>query len=161
MEVVIEKYCDSDIKEMIDVWNEVVEEGVAFPQTEPLKIETGKDFFEKQDFTGVAKFNGKVVGLYILHPNNVGRCGHHSNASYAVSSRLRGMKIGEKLVKHSLEKAKELGYRLLVFNAVVKGNDRAIKLYNKLGFQKVGEIPDGFLLKDGTYKDTIIFYHTL
>ena len=105
--------------------------------------------------------NGEVAGLYILHPNNVGRCGHHANASYAVSSKMRGIKIGEGLVKHSLKTARELGYRILIFNAVVKGNDRAIQLYTKLGFQRVGVIPGGFLLKSGVYQDIYVYYHVL
>ena len=122
---------------------------------------TGVEFFGKQDFIGVAKVNGEVAGLYILHPNNVGRCGHHANASYAVSSKMRGIKIGEGLVKHSLKTARELGYRILIFNAVVKGNDRAIQLYTKLGFQRVGVIPGGFLLKSGVYQDIYVYYHVL
>lgn len=161
MEVIIKEFTKDDIKDVIRVWNEVVEEGTAFPQIETLDEKSGIEFFSRQDFTGVAKADGKVAGLYILHPNNVGRCAHHANASYAVSSGLRGHKIGEKLVTHSIKKANELGYRLLIFNAVVKGNERAISLYNKLGFHKVGEIPNGFLLKSGEYRDTMIFYHEL
>ncbi len=147
--------------DLILIWNEVVDEGTAFPQMEDLTKESAKDFFESQDYVGVAKVNGRIEGLYILHPNNVGRCGHQANASYAVRAKVRGCKIGERLVKDSLERAKEFGYRLLIFNAVVKGNERAIKLYNKLGFVKVGEIPGGFLLKDGNYQDTMMFYHTI
>ena len=49
---------------------------------------------------------GEIVGLYILHPNNVGRCGHICNASYAVKSQLRGHHIGEALVKHCMEQGK-------------------------------------------------------
>ena len=161
MDILIEEYKDTDLKDMITVWNEVVEDGVAFPQDEPLTEQTGAAFFEKQDFVGVARYDGNVVGLYILHPNNVGRCGHHANASYAVRKNMRGLKIGEKLVGHSLKKAKELHYKLLIFNAVVKGNDSAIHLYKKLGFTKVGEIPQGFLLKNGVFQDIIIFYHEL
>ena len=74
---------------------------------------------------------------------------------------MRGKKIGESLVQDCLRKAKELGYRLLIFNAVVKGNDRAIRLYEKLGFQRVGTIPGGFLLKTGEYQDIFVYYHTL
>ena len=59
------------------------------------------------------------------------------------------------------EKAKELGYRILIFNAVVKGNDRAIQLYTKLGFQRVGVIPGGYLLKNGVYQDIYVYYHVL
>ena len=83
---------------MIPIWNEIVEEGIAFPQEECLDMESGKAFFASQSYTGVAENDGKIVGLYILHPNNVGRCGHICNASYAVSSACRGQHIGEKLV---------------------------------------------------------------
>ena len=45
--------------------------------------------------------------------------------------------------------------------SVVDGNDRAIRLYEKLGFQHVGRIPGGFLLKTGVYQDIFVYYHTL
>ena len=111
MEYEIMPYTEADVDAMIEIWNEVVRDGAAFPQLDELNHKTGVEFFGRQDFAGVAKVNGEVAGLYILHPNNVGRCGHHANASYAVSSKMRGMKIGEGLVRHSLEKAKELGVK--------------------------------------------------
>ena len=162
MDILIRKYEDKDLKDMVEIWNEVVEDGAAFPQINSLgSIEEGKKFFESQSFTAVAEAQGKVLGLYILHPNNIGRCGHIANSSYAVKSSSRGMKIGEKLVKHSLKIGKELGFRILQFNAVVKSNIGAINLYEKLGFVKLGTIPEGFLNKDNTYEDIILFYHKL
>lgn len=161
MDILVESYRPDDLAGMIEVWNEVVEEGEAFPQREPLTLESGKEFFAKQDFVGVVRADGQVVGLYILHPNNVGRCGHQCNASYAVSSSLRGQHIGEKLVRDCMQQAARLGYRLLIFNAVVKGNERAIRLYETLGFQRIGMVPGGFQAKDGTYRDTFLYYHTL
>ena len=74
---------------------------------------------------------GDIVGLYILHPNNVGRCGHICNASYAVKLTQRGKHIGEILVTDCLKKAKEIGYGILQFNAVVATNQYALKLYEK------------------------------
>ena len=140
MDVLIRKYEDKDLKDMVEIWNEVVEDGVAFPQINSLSsVEEGKEFFASQSFTAVAEVQGKVLGLYILHPNNVGRCGHIANSSYAVKSSSRGMKIGENLVKHSLEMGKELGFRILQFNAVVKSNIGAINLYEKLGFEYRGK----------------------
>ena len=161
MSVVIREYRDDDVTSMMDMWNEVVREGNAFPQKEPLSYEEAKTFFASQSFTGVAEKDGVPVGLYILHPNNVGRCGHLSNASYAVKSGLRGLRIGERLVRHSLEKAKELGFRVLQFNAVVKTNHCAVHLYEKLGFTKLGTVPQGFLMNDGTYEDIVLFYYSL
>ena len=118
----IRKYEQKDLPEMIAVWNEVVEDGVAFPQEETLTMETGMDFFALQTYTAVAEVAGRVVGLYILHPNNVGRCGHICNASYAVASSCRGLHIGEKLVLDCLEQAAKHGFRVLQFNAVVESN---------------------------------------
>ena len=60
----------------------------------------------------MAEDDGRIVGLYILHPNNVGRCGHICNASYAVKSKCRGQHIGEKLVSDCLLKAKDIGFRM-------------------------------------------------
>ena len=154
----IRKYRKEDLPEMIAVWNEVVEDGIAFPQEECLTEETGAAFFASQSHTGVAEADGKIVGLYILHPNNVGRCGHICNASYAVSSACRGQHIGEKLVLDCLETAKELGFRILQFNAVVESNIHARHLYERLGFTQLGTIPGGFRMKDGHYGNICPYY---
>ena len=98
----IRKYNENDVPAMVRIWNEVVEEGVAFPQLELLDKESGRAFFAAQTYCGVADDNGTVVGLYILHPNNVGRCGHIANASYAVDSACRGKHIGDQLVSDCL-----------------------------------------------------------
>ncbi len=75
--IIVRKYEEKDLPAMIRIWNEVVEDGVAFPQEECLDEKTGAEFFAAQTYTAVAENmeNGQVLGLYILHPNNVGRCG--------------------------------------------------------------------------------------
>lgn len=154
-----EKY----IHEANAVWNRVVDDGVAFPQLERLDERSGIAFFTEQSFTGLAldKNSGELLGLYILHPNNIGRCGHICNASYAVKAGKRGLGIGEALVTHCMAKAAELGFGILQFNAVVASNHSALHLYEKLGFVKLGTIPGGFLMKDGSYQDIIPHYHLL
>ena len=106
--IIVRKYEEKDLPAMIRIWNEVVEDGVAFPQEECLDEKTGAEFFAAQTYTAVAenRENGQVLGLYILHPNNVGRCGHICNASYAVSHGNRGLHIGEKLVKDCVAQGK-------------------------------------------------------
>lgn len=157
----VRQFEDRDIEQSREIWNEVVRDGVAFPQLEELDRESGLEFFHSQSFTGVCEEKGELLGLYILHPNNVGRCGHICNASYAVASKARGRGVGETLVRHCLEKAKELGFRIMQFNAVVSSNAPALKLYAKLGFTQLGTIPGGFLMKDGHYQDIIIHYKKL
>lgn len=163
MHVIIRAYTDKDIAAMNEIWNEVVRDGVAFPQTEYLDAESGRAFFDSQTCCGVAEDadSGRLLGLYILHPNNVGRCGHICNASYAVSSAARGHKIGEALVRDSLEQGRAHGFRILQFNAVVRTNTAARRLYEKLGFVQLGVIPQGFLMQDGHYEDICPYYYTL
>lgn len=158
--VVIREYEASDIKEMVQIWNEVVEEGIAFPQIDGLTEESGKEFFEQQSYCGVAEDadTKAVLGMYILHPNNIGRCGHISNASYAVSSKFRGLHIGEKLVKDCISNAGRLGFKILQFNAVVANNIHARHLYERIGFHLLGTIPKGFLMKDSNYEDICVYY---
>ena len=163
MSIVVRAYRNEDILQMNLVWNEVVEDGIAFPQTEILDRAGGEKFFSSQSYCGVAEDteSGEIVGLYILHPNNVGRCGHISNASYAVSSSSREKGIGEMLVKDCLVQAKNCGFKILQFNAVVKTNTAARRLYEKLGFVQLGTIPQGFLMKDGNYEDICPYYHMI
>ncbi|MBQ6380984.1 MAG: GNAT family N-acetyltransferase [Clostridia bacterium] len=154
----IREYTQKDLAAMIALWNEVVAEGIAFPQEDLLSAETGATFFAAQSYCGVAENQGDIVGLYILHPNNVGRCGHICNASYAVSSACRGQHIGEKLVRDCLENAKRLGFKILQFNAVVESNIHARHLYERIGFHQLGVIPGGFRMKDGHYENICPYY---
>lgn len=157
----IRKYTEKDLNAMIAIWNEVVKDGIAFPQEELLTEKTGAEFFGSQTYCGVAEENGTIYGLYILHPNNVGRCGHICNASYAVSKASRGKHIGELLVKDCLVQAKKCGYGVLQFNAVVESNIHARHLYERLGFVQLGTIPNGFRMKDGHFENICPYYHEL
>lgn len=157
--ITIEPYSGTHLKGAMDVWNQVVADGVAFPQTDLLDEQDADSFFRLQTFTGVAVEDGSVLGLYILHPNNLGRCGHIANCSYAVSRDLRGKHIGEMLVNHSLSTAREKGFRLIQFNAVVVSNTHAIHLYERCGFRRIGTVPGGFRMDDGSYSDIVLFYH--
>lgn len=157
----VRQYEENDLQAMITIWNDVVEEGVAFPQEEKLSELSGREFFASQSYCAVAVEDGQIVGLYILHPNNVGRCGHLCNASYAVDAWKRGLHIGEKLVKDCLVQAKRIGFQVLQFNAVAESNIHARHLYERLGFVQLGTIPKGFRMKDGTYENICPYYHEL
>lgn len=161
MSFVTRPYTAADIPTMTAIWNRVVEDGIAFPQTEPLTPDEAELFFAGQTACGVTEENGTVLGMYILHPNNIGRCGHISNASYAVAPEARGRGVGESLVRHCLRTAGECGFRLLQFNAVVASNTPARHLYEKLGFVQVGVIPGGFRMDGDVYADIVVYYHTL
>lgn len=163
MKITVRPYRADDAVCAAEIWNHVVEAGNAFPQLEPMTPEEAQSFFENQSFTGIAQDDesGETVGLYILHPNNIGRCGHICNASYAVKESARGQHVGEALVTHCLNEAKNLGFRILQFNAVVASNKAALHLYEKLGFTRLGTIPGGFRTDSGRYEDIIVHIKTL
>ncbi|HJF65380.1 MAG TPA: GNAT family N-acetyltransferase [Slackia equolifaciens] len=200
-DIAIRPFEAGDISAMRAIWNEVVADGRAFPQEDPLgNDEEAKEFFESQTAAvvavggqversgreGVESFPtgegcvgradgeapladgaqkaseaGEVLGLYILHPNNVGRCGHIANTSYAVSKAARGKHVGAALVTDSLHRAKACGFRVLQFNAVVASNASALHLYEKLGFTRLGAIPGGFRNIEGVYEDIYPHYFDL
>lgn len=112
MNIIVRKYTADDVEQMNIIWNEVVDEGIAFPQTELFNSKSGAEFYKSQTCCGVAEDieTKQILGLYILHPNNVGRCGHICNASYAVSKKHRGKKIGKALVQDCIEQAKKYGF---------------------------------------------------
>ena len=172
----IRAYRTGDIPRMRAIWNEVVRAGNAFPQVDELADdEEAEAFFAAQTRTAVAVEredpsdaapdahepapSGRVVGLYILHPNNVGRCAHTANTSYAVDASCRGRGIGRALVQDSLDQLAPCGFRGLQFNAVVASNAAAIRLYESMGFARIGVIPGGFLNGEGVYEDMIIYHH--
>ena len=163
MNLAIREYESRDAKDAARIWNEVVEDGVAFPQEEFLTEQSGDEFFRAQTRTAVAVDldTGKILGLYILHPNNIGRCGHIANASYAVCRDSRGLHIGEKLVLDCLAEAKRARFSIMQFNAVVATNIHALHLYKRLGFTPLGTIPRGFRRKDGHYEDIVVHYKEL
>ena len=163
MNIQIRAYQSKDAALAAQIWNEVVADGNAFPQDTEMTADAANHFFLEQTYTGIAEDTEthEILGLYILHPNTVGRCGHICNASYAVRKNIRGLYIGEKLVLDCLKMAKEKQFRILQFNAVVATNTHALHLYERIGFKKLGTIPGGFRMPDGTYEDIIPHYYLL
>ena len=163
MNIQIRAYQSKDAALAAQIWNEVVADGNAFPQDTEMTADAANHFFLEQTYTGIAEDTEthEILGLYILHPNNVGRCGHICNASYAVDADVRGLHIGEKLVSDCLTHAKAHDYLVLQFNAVVATNVHARHLYERLGFTQLGTIPGGFRMKDGHYEDICPYYFDL
>ena len=82
MQITVRAYQPSDLPDMIRIWNEVVEDGIAFPQEHFLGEQTGAEFFAKQTYSAVAEADGKVLGLYILQFNAVVATNVHARHLY-------------------------------------------------------------------------------
>ncbi len=163
MRFFVRAYKAEDIPAMVDIWNEVVDEGIAFPQEEGLNEQTAQSFFARQTYCAVVQETDskEILGMYILHPNNEGRCKHICNTSYAVKASKRGLHVGEMLVIDSTNQAKCLGFLVMQFNAVVASNASARHLYERLGFMPLGVVPRGFRMKDGHFEDICLYYKSL
>lgn len=92
----------------------------------------------------VAILEGTVVGTFTLKPNQADRGAHIANGSYMVSPDHGGKGIGTFMAEYSLKEAKRLGYKAIQFNIVIKSNQQAVKLWKKIGFEIIGEIPEAF-----------------
>ncbi|GAB3951810.1 GNAT family N-acetyltransferase [Spirosoma harenae] len=111
--------------------------------------------------TYVATVDGKVAATFFLKDNQPGLGSHIANAGYMVSSAYEGQRIGRLMGDFSIQEAKKLGYRAMQFNIVVKSNERAVKLWQKLGFAIIGEIPEAFNHLQNGYTNAYIMYRKL
>jgi L-amino acid N-acyltransferase YncA len=92
----------------------------------------------------VAEDDGRVVGMYKLIPNRIGRGSHVSNASFMVDPSAHGKGIGRALGEHCLDEARRQGYQAMQFNFVVSTNTAGVTLWKKLGFEIIGTLPKAF-----------------
>lgn len=161
MNIEFRSYNNENLEKMRMMWNDIIEDGVAFPGTDLLSKEIFNQMISQQDAVNCMFVDEILAGYYILHPNNIGRCSHVANASYVLDKTMRGKHLGKYLVEHSIKTAKELNFRGMQFNAVVESNKPALHIYKSLGFKEVGMIPQGFMLKDGNYSNMYILYLSL
>ena len=94
--------------------------------------------------TYTALLEGVVVGSFYLKENQPGRGAHIANAGYTTSAAHRGQGIAAQMGVFSLTEAKGLGFLAIQFNLVVKTNEVAVRLWQRLGFKIIGEIPEAF-----------------
>jgi GNAT superfamily N-acetyltransferase len=94
--------------------------------------------------TFVAEYDGRLVGTYILKPNQPGLGSHIANAAFMVLPSARGLRIGRRMGEHCLDQARKLGFRSMQFNFVVSTNEPALRLWKHLGFAIVGTLPEAF-----------------
>src|SRR5436190_12118121 len=111
--------------------------------------------------TYVAESRGRILGTYILRPNQSGGGSHVANAAFMVASDARGQGIGRAMAEHSLTEARRIGFRAMQFNFVVSTNDSAVCLWQKLGFKIVGTLPDAFRHPEKGYVDVYVMYRSL
>ena len=114
---------------------------------------------EKETF--VAEGNGVVLGTYYMRRNQAGGGQHVCNCGYVTRATATGRGIARRMCEHSLRHARSRGYRAMQFNFVVSTNERAVRLWQSLGFQIVGRLPAAFRHPTEGYVDAFIMYQLL
>ncbi|MCP4361079.1 MAG: GNAT family N-acetyltransferase [Chloroflexi bacterium] len=111
--------------------------------------------------TFVMEEDGVIIGTYYIKQNQPGPGSHVCNCGYMVASQARGHGIATAMCLHSQETAVTLGYKAMQFNLVVSTNVTAVKLWQKLGFNIVGQIPQAFSHPTLGFVDAFVMYKWL
>jgi ribosomal protein S18 acetylase RimI-like enzyme len=156
-DLVVAQATAGDHDELYAAFAAVVASGEGYPQPPgPLSVTEFEDYWlDHKSLVAVARVGGRLAGSYYLKANFPGRAAHIANAGYFVVPELRGRGIGEVLVVHSFDEARRRGFDAMQFNLVFESNP-ARRLYERLGFEAVGRIPEAV---DG--EDAIVYWRRL
>jgi ribosomal protein S18 acetylase RimI-like enzyme len=109
----------------------------------------------------VAEMDGSIVGTYYLRANQEGGGAHVANCGYVTAQHATGRGVARAMCVHSLEVARQRGFRAIQFNFVVSTNERAVRLWTSLGFVTIGRLPEAFLHPALGYVDALVMYRAL
>ena len=105
--------------------------------------------------------DGRIVGTYYMRPNQAGRGAHVCNCGYMTAAGATGKGIARQMCEHSLGHARSRGYKAMQFNFVVSTNERAVRLWQTLGFEIVGRLPRAFNHPSQGYVDAFVMFQSL
>lgn len=158
----IRKATENDKDEVWGIIKEVLASGDTYtfapdsPKEKMLAFWFGAD---KKTYVGV--WENEIVGTFFIKENQPDLGSHVANAGYMVSSEAKGKGIGRKMAEFSLDEARKLGFTAMQFNFVVKSNENAVGLWQSLGFEIIGEIPEAFQHKELGLTNALIMYRKL
>lgn len=155
----IREYTDEDKEQIWQIIKAVISGGDTYSFAPDSSKEYMLGFWCGEKIkTYVAVEDEKIVGTFFLRENQPGLGSHVANAGYMVASDARTKGVGRKMGEFSIAEAKRLGFEAIQFNYVVKSNERAVRLWKSLGFEVIGEIPDGFRHKKNGLTNVFIMY---
>jgi len=147
------------------IWN-ILESMIRAGETYTLPRDMSREqaleyWFAAEKETFVWEENGAVLGTYFLKANQQGGGAHVANCGYVTAAAAQGRGIARAMCLHSLERAKERGFRAMQFNFVVGTNERAVKLWLSLGFEVIGRLPGAFEQPERGFVDALVMYREL
>lgn len=151
--------------EFVRVWplfQQVIAGGDTYSYSPDMRFEQARDaWILPPSRCFVAERDGAVVGAYVLKPNQPGLGNHVANAGYMVSPSARGQGIAGTMCEHSMEQARCAGFTAMQFNFVVSTNTTAVRLWQRHGFQIVGQVPGAFRHAVHGHTDVYVMHREL
>ncbi|MGD9170433.1 MAG: GNAT family N-acetyltransferase [Candidatus Thiodiazotropha sp.] len=159
----IRKYQETDWNEVWSIIGKVFRAGDTYAfSPEITEQEAHKVWIEKPQETYVVTADDtQIIGTYYIKPNQPELGAHVCNCGYVVSEDARGQGVASKMCEHSQWVAVEAGFRAMQFNLVVSTNEGAVRLWEKMGFQIIGVLPNAFKSKSVGYVDALVMYKQL
>jgi L-amino acid N-acyltransferase YncA len=158
----IKKAQKEDFEEIWAIISGILKKGDTYPfAPETSKAEAFQIWMTYPKATYVAYSEGEMVGTYYIKPNQPGLGSHVCNAGYMVASKARGKGIGRAMCRHSLDEARQLGFKAMQFNLVVSTNESAVMLWQDLGFEIIGTLPKAFNHRQKGFVDAFVMYQWL
>jgi RimJ/RimL family protein N-acetyltransferase len=160
--VVVEVYKDDDAEEIRAMLNDAIEDGDSYPYEAPMDAAAFRAYFLSHECLVLrATATQEVIGAAYIKPNFPGRCSHICNGGFLVHQAWRRRGAATILAGAFLPAAMELGYRRVFFNLVFVTNEASLRLWDSMGFHRVGVIPEAGLLKGHGYVDAVQFTYDL
>ena len=155
----------ADLGDTVSIWA-IIEPVIRAGDTYTLRRDKSREaalayWFADNHEVFVAEDGGQIVGTYYLRPNQQGGGSHVANCGYITAPAFTGKGVARAMCTHSLEHARKRGYHAMQFNFVVQTNQRALLLWQSLGFQTIGRLPRAFLHPTTGYTDAYILYRSL
>jgi ribosomal protein S18 acetylase RimI-like enzyme len=160
--ILIRSATEDDADAIWKILEPVIRAGETYTLPREMKREDALGYwFTQRHQVFVASEGGEIVGTYFLRANQEGGGSHVANCGYVTAPWAAGRGVARAMCAHSLEHARERGFRTMQFNFVVSTNERAVRLWESFGFEIVGRLPGAFQHPSRGFVDAYMMYRTL
>ncbi len=152
----------TDLDALWPIFHAITKEGLMLAHDETTTREAFEGYWlGRGGEQWIAEHDERVQGAFTLRSNHPGRGAHIGTATYLVAPEARGQGLGFALGQHSLKRARSLGFKGLQFNLVIRTNEVAVRLWQRLGFEIVGTMPRVFRHPDGMFVDAHVMFRDI
>jgi len=153
---------DKDAHAIWAIMEPIVRAGETYTLPREMNKEAALAYwFSSEREVFVAEDSGEIVGTYCLQANQKGGGAHVANCGYMTAVSATGRGVARAMCAHSLDRARERGFRAMQYNFVIRANERAVRLWQSFGFEIVGRLPGSFLHPTLGYVDAYVMYRDL